>query len=87
MTIAEWNQFLVDLRVAMLTRYTETQADIIVEWFRNIRGSHEQELIGDERFMGMMKFIEYHDGWNLYNATMARAWIYAPFILKKAGAI
>lgn len=84
MNAQQHEKFLQDLFTSMLLRYSVEEATKIVNWFRNIRGSSEFELLGRERFDGMMAFIQYHDGWDLYNATMARAWVYAPFILAQA---
>lgn len=76
----QYKHFLLDLFASLAMRYKADEANIIVEWFKHFRGSTEKELIGEERFEGLMALVAYHDGWDLYSVLMARAWIYAPFI-------
>ena len=66
--------------------YTTYQADAIVDWFDNIRGSTERQLFGD----ALLDALDEH--WKpatidffVYKTLTARAWLYADKILELKG--
>jgi hypothetical protein len=80
----EYIQWRSDAQGALSFKYSPAEVDTILCWWDTIRGSEERELIGESRFNGMMEFLSLSEEWTGYDANMARIWIYAPYILKRA---
>ncbi len=87
MGINEFEDWCNDAWDALCKVYTEAESECIVDWFRHIKGSDEYELIGHERLEAFLTFStpENVRWFNVYSSMMSRVWIYAPYILKKAG--
>ena len=78
---AKWEY---DARRALSGRYTDAEIDILLRWFRCIKGADERDLIGHEAVEAMLVFTEAGGRFDLYNSLMARLFVYAPLILAQA---
>ena len=79
----EYTRWEEDARRALSGRYSASEIDIILHWFRNIKGSGERDLIGDNEVEAMLVFTGARDRHDLYNSLMARLFVYAPLILEE----
>jgi len=82
----EYRAWESDADVALSGRYVHAERKIILDWFRSIKGADERDLIGHEAVEAMLVFVCAQGKHDLYNSLMARAFIYAPFILEEAKA-
>lgn len=82
----EYRAWEGDADVALSGRYTQAERKIILKWFRTIKGADERDLIGHEEVEAMLVFVSARGKHDLYNSLMARAFVYAPFILEEAKA-
>lgn len=80
----EYVKWMVDATAALSRIYSAEDTEIVIEWFRHIRGSHEYELIGTDQVEAMLVFVTSGNCFSVYNSMMARLFIYAPIILKEA---
>lgn len=80
----EYLRWEADARRALAGRYSDVEIEVILDWFRNIKGSDERELIGNEEVDAMLKFVCARERFDLYNSLMARLFVYAPLILEEA---
>lgn len=79
-----WNEHA---REALLKVYQPDEVEIIIDWFYNIRGSAERDLVGHERVDHHVNFAWGKDGkcfTSVYASMMSRMWIYAPYIIEEA---
>ena len=69
---------------SLLAVYSTTESETIMSWFDHIKGSGEYELLGEDRFDSMQKFLNpiREKEFNLYQHLSARVWAYAPIILE-----
>lgn len=84
MDMEEYKKWLKDAAICLAVKYTSEEAQIIISWFVNIRGSHERELVGSNRVNAFTTFCSHNppDGkFSVYDTMMSRLWIYAPYIL------
>lgn len=80
---AKWEQ---DARRALAGRYASEEIDVLLSWFRSIKGADERDLIGHEAVEAMLVFTDAQGHFDLYNSLMARVFVYAPLILAEAKA-
>lgn len=79
----EYQKWEDDARLALSGKYTADEAGIILDWFRNIKGAGERDLIGHDAVEAMLTFVAAQDNFDLYSSLMARLFIYAPLILRE----
>ncbi len=84
MNSEQYEQWKLDAFKCLLCKYTEAEANKILQFFDNIHGRDERELIGDARVDAMSIFVV-NTPFSLYDSFMARLWVYAPEILKQNG--
>ena len=77
----EYKKWVEDARRALSGRYSEAEIDIIMAWFRRIKGADERDLVGHDAVEAMLVFTGVGDTYDMYNSLMARVFVYAPFIL------
>lgn len=80
----EYEKWLKDAMTCLMVKYTKEQAEVVVDWFKRIRGSDERDLIGSERVDHFLACMP-DKYWSVYDSMMARLWIYAPYILEEEG--
>ena len=72
--------------VLIVLMYSEAEIEIILDWFRNIQGSAERLLIGNEAVdahsIVAKSLSEKTENWLSYS-LMSRLVIYSPLILKQ----
>lgn len=82
-----YNQWFKDAFDALSKVYTEEEANIITEWFKNIKGASELELVGADKVNAHSTMIgdDIESVWlfSVYASMMSRMWIYAPYILRE----
>lgn len=78
---AKWEE---DARRALSGRYTAEEIEVVLDWFRRIKGSDERDLIGNDEVEAFLLFSGARGNFDLYNSLMARLFIYAPLILREA---
>lgn len=84
MNQAEHNKWKADARLALSGKYNVDEIEIIMEWFRYMKGTDERDLLGHEELEHLLKAMEgMEETWDLYNSMMARLFIYAPLILRE----
>lgn len=69
--------------LALSGKYSPGQISVIIDWFRTIKASDERDLIGQDAIDAMLIFVS-AGKFSVYDSLMARLFIYAPLILKKA---
>jgi hypothetical protein len=84
MNTQEYEVWVRDARNALSGRYSEVEVNVIMDWFRRIKGQDERDLIGNAEVEAMLVFTKPQGLFDLYNSLMARAFVYAPLILKEA---
>lgn len=76
-----------DALQALSAKYTPRQAEIVVQWMRGIKTSEENKLIGPRALECWIEFSyklqKYGERADVYSTMMARAFLYAPTILKQ----
>jgi hypothetical protein len=87
MTSEEFAQWENDAKRALEARYTAEEIEVVIDWFRRIKGEDERELIGNDEVEAMLVFAGARENFDLYNCLMARLFIYAPLILRENGAV
>jgi hypothetical protein len=87
MTSEEFAQWESDAKRALEARYTAEEIEVVIDWFRRIKGEDERELIGNDEVEAMLVFAGARENFDLYNCLMARLFIYAPLILRENGAV
>ena len=83
----EYKKWEEDARRALSGVYVPGEIDMILDWFRCIKGSDERDLIGNDEVEAMRLFVGARGRFDLYNSLMARLFIYAPLILREAAKI
>lgn len=80
----EWEEWMSHARLILniTGKYWPNEVDEIIDWFRNIKGSSERGLMGDESINAFHIFIK-GGQFNLYDSLMSRLFIYAPMIVKE----
>lgn len=81
MNAEQYKHWERDASQALHGRYSQNEIDIVLGWFRAIKGSGEEDLIGEEAVKAMSTFVVARGNFDLYNSLMARLFIYAPLIL------
>ncbi len=79
----KWQQ---DARRALSGRYSDDEIDIVLSWFRGIKGQAERDMVGSAEVDAMLVFVSAGKRFDMYNSLMARLFVYAPFILDEAKA-
>ena len=79
----EYENWEAHLYHNLYLRYSDVEIYTIKEWFRNIRSTYERDLIGSDRVDAFLKFYELDEDWNMFDALMIRAFVYAPKILRE----
>lgn len=87
MNTQEFQKWEQDARQALLNLYTPAETEVVLRWFRNIKGQEERDLVGNEEVESMLKFVCAQSNFNMYNSLMSRLFIYAPLILKEHGPV
>ena len=82
----QYKQWETDADRALSGKYNSEEREIILEWFRRIKGQDERDLIGNDGVEAMLTFVAAADNFDLYNSLMARLFIYAPLILREEAA-
>ena len=84
--VTKWRS---DALISLLCRYTAADAEIILEWFDNMRGSDEYELTGLDFQVALQAIRDAQNSrgvpFDLHGDLMTRLWAYAPLILKSHG--
>lgn len=87
----QFASWLKDAKEALMKVYKEDEAEIIIDWFRLMKGRDEVELVGEGRVNAHLQFAYGIEGQpkpefftSVYQSMMSRMWIYAPYILKQA---
>jgi hypothetical protein len=84
MSEEEYYKWCNDALIGLLCRYTNDECIIILEWMDMIKARKENDLVGDERYKGVLACINIElEHLDMYSSMMWRAWYYAPFILRQ----
>ena len=70
---------------SLLVIYSLEDANEIMWWFDNIKGSGERDLLGYAKFAAMEALLDYPVDiqFSLHQHMTARVWAYAPLIIKQ----
>lgn len=80
----EYKKWESDARRALSGKYGAGEIETVLDWFRGIRSADERDLIDNEAVDAFLVFTKAQDPFDLYDSLMARAFIYAPLILRDA---
>ena len=77
----EYLKWKLDATIALLAIYSKEDTVKILNWFDNIKGSAERDLVGETCVNAFQIFHTNGKHWNLYNSLMSRLFVYAPYII------